>query len=137
MVDANARVEALLQVTGLATWAESYPNNVPRNLQQRAGLARALALQPEVLFLDSPLTGLDPPDARWWLNLLGRLAGGHPIMGGRLMTLVVSGDDLRPWQGRARQFAALRDRQFVPLQTDPLASDELLQSLLGQRNADT
>jgi ABC-type transporter Mla maintaining outer membrane lipid asymmetry ATPase subunit MlaF len=88
---------------------------VNRNWQQRIGLARALALKPEVLLLDNPLTGLDPRDAAWWLDIVDALAAGHPIVDGKPLTLVVTGDDLRPWQNRARQFAVLKNRQFVSL----------------------
>ncbi len=122
--DAAARVEELLELTGLAPWAGETPNTISRNWQQRAGLARALALNPEVLFLDSPLTGLDPRDAAWWLEILAQLSAGHPIVSGRALTLVVSGDDFRPWQDRARQFAMLKHKQFLNLGNRPEAARE-------------
>jgi ABC-type transporter Mla maintaining outer membrane lipid asymmetry ATPase subunit MlaF len=109
-------VEAWLRLTGLEAWGRQMPAAVSRNWQQRIGLARALTLQPRLLLLDNPLTGLDPRDAGWWLETLGALARGQlPLCAGPL-TIVVTGDDLRPWKGRARQFAALHERAFTVLE---------------------
>jgi ABC-type transporter Mla maintaining outer membrane lipid asymmetry ATPase subunit MlaF len=111
----DGRIESLIKLTGLEPWAERYPSDVNRNWQQRFGLARALALKPSVLLLDNPLTGLDPRDAGWWLEIVDSLAAGHPLMDEKPLTLVVTGHDLHPWRQRARQFALLKDRQFIPL----------------------
>jgi ABC-type transporter Mla maintaining outer membrane lipid asymmetry ATPase subunit MlaF len=115
--DLDQRIHDLLQFTGLEPWAESHPAAVTRNWQQRFGLARALALKPQVLLLDSPLTGLDPRDAAWWLETMEALSAGHPIMDERPLTLIVTGNDLRPWGNRARQFAVLKSNQFLRLGT--------------------
>jgi ABC-type transporter Mla maintaining outer membrane lipid asymmetry ATPase subunit MlaF len=131
----DQRIRALLELTGLEPCADQHPAGVNRNWQQRIGLARALALKPEVLLLDNPLTGLDPRDAAWWLEIVETLATGHPIMDGKPLTLVVTGDDLRPWRNRARQFAVLKNRQFIPLGTRAdLAghTEPLLQDLLPE-----
>ncbi len=111
--DAEARVQALLELTGLVPWAESLPTSVGRGLQKRVGLARALALEPEVLLLDNPLGGMDARHTMWWLNLLEDLCRGRTALGSRPMTLVVTADDLRPWKSDARRFALLRDRRFT------------------------
>jgi ABC-type transporter Mla maintaining outer membrane lipid asymmetry ATPase subunit MlaF len=131
----DQRIRSLVEFTGLEPWAGSHPAALNRNWQQRIGLARALALKPEVLLLDNPLTGLDPRDATWWLNVLDSLAAGHPIVDGKPLTLVVTDDDLRPWRNRAKQFAILRDRQFLPLGTRadlPGHSEPLLRELLPE-----
>lgn len=131
--DVEQRLTGLFEMTGLDPWADSYPASVNRNWQQRIGLARALALKPAILLLDSPLTGLDPHDTAWWLETVGALAKGHPLMDGKPLTVVVTGDDLRPWQNRAGRFAILKSRQFVGLGTnEDVASREtsLLQDML-------
>src|ERR1019366_797875 len=88
-----AAVGELLECTELTRWAESTPGTLRRNWQKRAGLARALALKPEVLLVDNPLAGLDPRDIHWWLGFLDQLSKGHTVMQGRPMTLVVTTAD--------------------------------------------
>jgi ABC-type transporter Mla maintaining outer membrane lipid asymmetry ATPase subunit MlaF len=125
------RIEALIALTDLQPWAGHRPADVSRNWQQRFGLARALALKPELLLLDDPLSGLDPRDAAWWIEKLEALAAGHPLLDGRPLTLVVTGNDLRPWRSSARQFALLQDRSFVPLGDRP-ALDAQSQPVLNE-----
>ena len=43
------------------------------------------------------------------------MARGHERFGGRPLTLVVTTEDLPPWQNTARRFAWLRDEKFLPL----------------------
>jgi len=112
--EVDDRARALLELTQLGSAAAVLPSELSRNWQQRAGLARALALQPEVLLLDNPLAGLDPRDCAWWVNLIAQLAAGHPIANGRPMTLVATADDFRPWEKVARQFAVLKDGRLAP-----------------------
>jgi phospholipid/cholesterol/gamma-HCH transport system ATP-binding protein len=109
------RVEELLELTGLKPWANSTPLNVARSWQQRAGLARALALSPQLLLLDSPLTGLDVRHAAWWLNFLDALSRGHRILEDQRVTLVATADDLRPWRNYATRVACLKAGKLVVL----------------------
>jgi len=128
-----AAVSELLEYTDLRPWAESTPGTLGRSWQRRAGLARALALRPQVLLVDNPLAGLDPLHARWWLGFLDQLSQGHPLMGGQPVTLVVTTAGLHPWRGHARQFAVLSKRGFAVLGAwDKLAgaSQELVRDLL-------
>ncbi len=106
------RVNALLELTELMHRADVTAINLGRNLQKRAGLARALALQPEVLLLDNPLGGVDLRELNWWMNILQQLSTGKGIMEGRPVTLVVTAEDLRPWRERASRFAFLQNKRF-------------------------
>ena len=112
---AAAEIGELLECTGLTPWADHAPGTLGRTWQKRAGLARALALKPEVLLVDNPLGGMDPRHVRWWLDFLDQLSKGHSLMGGRPVTLVVTTADFRPWKDHARQFALLQDQRFVVL----------------------
>lgn len=59
--EAKARaVEALDQVRLAPSVADRFPSELSGGMQKRAGLARAIVAQPEILFFDEPTTGLDP-----------------------------------------------------------------------------
>jgi ABC-type transporter Mla maintaining outer membrane lipid asymmetry ATPase subunit MlaF len=109
--EALERVAGLMELLDLTRLARALPDRISRDWRQRVGLARALALRPEVLLLDNPLAGLPPRERVWWLDLLDRLHAGHEALGQRPLTLVSSTDDFHPWADHGRQFLLIHDRR--------------------------
>ncbi len=111
-VDADSWVEALLKATDIVQFAHNTPSMVARHWRRRAALARALALRPEVLFLENPLRGLDWRHTAWWIDFVRALWQGHDLMRGKPMTIVASTDEFRPWGKSGAQFATLNESKF-------------------------
>ncbi len=63
-----------LALTGLAGFEDYYPSEISGGMRKRAGLARALALDPKILFLDEPSAGLDPVSSKHLDDLILELS---------------------------------------------------------------
>lgn len=70
----TAQIEELISVklalVGLSGFENYYPSELSGGMRKRAGLARAMALDPEILFFDEPTSGLDPITAKQLDNLI-------------------------------------------------------------------
>jgi len=62
-----------LSLVGLAGFEDYYPSEISGGMKKRAGIARAMALDPEILFFDEPSAGLDPVSARMLDDLILQL----------------------------------------------------------------
>ena len=69
-------VRLKLDLAGLDVPGETMPADLSGGMRKRAGLARALALDPDILFLDEPSAGLDPIGARRFDDLILALRDG-------------------------------------------------------------
>jgi polar amino acid transport system ATP-binding protein len=78
--EAEERAQALLEKMGLSDKAASYPFELSGGQQQRVSIARALALEPELLFFDEPTSALDPELTGEILRVIRALAAEKMTM---------------------------------------------------------
>ena len=71
---AEQKARALLEKIGLADKAEAYPDQLSGGQQQRAAIARALCMDPQMLFFDEPTSALDPELTGEVLKIIRKLA---------------------------------------------------------------
>jgi len=69
----NEVISYKLSLVGLARFEDYYPSEISGGMQKRAGLARAMVLDPDILFFDEPSAGLDPISSRLLDDLILQL----------------------------------------------------------------
>lgn len=78
--EAKERAISLLKQLGLEDKMDVYPHQLSGGQQQRVSIARALALQPQILFFDEPTSALDPELTGEVLKVIRQLAEQHMTM---------------------------------------------------------
>jgi phospholipid/cholesterol/gamma-HCH transport system ATP-binding protein len=103
----GARVEELLASVGMEHDLKKMPSDISGGMQKRVGLARALALRPEILLLDEPTAGLDPITSSEIDDLVLKLQKEHGL------TSVVVTHDLQSAKTIADSLALLHKGKVV------------------------
>ncbi|MFF5208857.1 glycine betaine/L-proline ABC transporter ATP-binding protein [Streptosporangium sp. NPDC000396] len=105
------RAREMIELVGLSGYEGSYPDQLSGGMQQRVGLARALAVDPEVLFFDEPFSALDPLIRRDMQNEVCRL---HREVG---KTMVFITHDLSEALKLGDRILIMRDGELVQVGT--------------------
>ena len=107
------RAAQMIELVGLAGWEQHFPKQLSGGMQQRVGLARALAVDPEILLFDELFSALDPLIRREMQDELLRLQ--------RVMhkTIVFITHDFVEALRLGDQIAIMRDGRFVQVGTPP------------------
>jgi len=87
--------------------AKLYPSQISGGMKKKAALARALALDPKLLFLDEPTSGLDPISAREFDTLILKL---RELLG---LSIVMVSHDLRSIYDTLDRIAVIDDKKIV------------------------
>jgi len=103
----NKRVRGLLASVGMDKDAHKLPAELSGGMQKRVGLARALALEPDILLFDEPTAGLDPITAAEIDDLILRLQKE------RQMTSIVVTHDIHSARAVSDRLALMRDGQVL------------------------
>jgi phospholipid/cholesterol/gamma-HCH transport system ATP-binding protein len=96
-------VRELLERVGMDADLGKLPGDISGGMQKRVGLARALALDPEVMLLDEPTAGLDPITAAEIIDLIQELRRTREI------SAIVVTHDLRSVEALADRVVLLKD----------------------------
>jgi phospholipid/cholesterol/gamma-HCH transport system ATP-binding protein len=113
-----------LSLVGLAGFEEFYPSEISGGMRKRAGLARAMALDPDILFFDEPSAGLDPISARRLdeliLELRDSLGTTVVVVTHELASIFAIGNNSVFLDGETRTIIAVGDpNKLLAESTDP------------------
>ena len=78
--DVQKRAEELLRMVGLSNKADVYPAQISGGQKQRIAIARALAMEPDLMLFDEPTSALDPEITGEVLTVMKKLAESHTTM---------------------------------------------------------
>ncbi|WP_109510220.1 quaternary amine ABC transporter ATP-binding protein [Nocardioides speluncae] len=106
-----ARSQEMVDLVGLSGYESSYPDQLSGGMQQRVGLARALAVDPELMMFDEPFSALDPLIRRDMQNEVIRL---HEEVG---KTMVFITHDLQEALKLGDRILIMRDGEIVQIGT--------------------
>jgi glycine betaine/proline transport system ATP-binding protein len=109
--DRRNRAQEMVDLVGLTGYENNYPDQLSGGMQQRVGLARALAADPEVLMFDEPFSALDPLIRRDMQNEVIRL---HEEVG---KTMVFITHDLSEALKLGDRILIMRDGEIVQIGT--------------------
>jgi glycine betaine/proline transport system ATP-binding protein len=113
-VDKEARLAKsteVLEVVGLGGWGDRFPDELSGGMQQRVGLARALATDPEIMLFDEPFSALDPLIRRDMQNEVRRLQNDMK------KTMIFITHDLSEALKLGDRIAIMKDGAFVQVGT--------------------
>ena len=122
-VEAAEKVERVLEETALTQYATRIASSLGPNFRHRVGLARALALEPEVLLLDEPLVGLDVQAQRWMIEFLKT-----NLQKSSVKAVVVGTNHFEPWLQIGRHFAVLRNKRWLAFGDRAELKDAMLET---------
>ncbi len=119
-----------LELVGLGGFEDSYPAQVSGGMRNRAGLVRALSLDPDILFLDEPSAGLDPLSSRHLddliLELRSSLGTTFMVVTHELPCIFAIADDAIFLDGeRHRLVARGPPKEMAETTTDPKVKEFL------------
>jgi phospholipid/cholesterol/gamma-HCH transport system ATP-binding protein len=129
-----------MALVGLAGFEDFYPSEISGGMRKRAGLARAMALDPEILFCDEPSAGLDPISSRLLddliLQLRDSLGATIVVVTHELASIFAIADDSVFLDADAKTMIAHGDpRVLRDHSTDPKVRNFLLRGELGAQAA--
>ena len=107
----HARANEVIELVGLQGYSNAFPDQLSGGMQQRVGLARALAVDPQIMFLDEPFSALDPLIRRDMQDEVIRL---HHELG---KTMVFITHDLAEAVKLGDRIAIMRDGAVVQIGT--------------------